>query len=339
MLDMTFSRKITALLDDCHADHLRLESDVLASTALGLTRARQGERMKALLDHQFEAMDRLMGEDAIRYREASLLLKGHPLYRDVFLQSAVVAQRRSGITGGPFGLAFRRIVSERPELGYSPYAEMLNQALLDLPFCAAMRNLTEALRLEIAALPEGARVLGLGCGPAVEIMSLPVAMRARLDIQLCDSDPLALQHVRRHGGAGLRLSRLDDAPRFDRQPRFDFIYSQTLLAFRPAVPPVLDDPARDFVGALFSGLADGGRLVLAAPLASGGGNPHRPAHRMLLEASDSPVLVYRSPADIVGLTAGLAAGSFSARLTQVDLVTPIGGGGVFAVLILEAGRA
>jgi SAM-dependent methyltransferase len=336
MLDMTFRRKLSGLLDECLSDHLSLETDIMSSPAVGLTRVRQAESLAALLDAQFEGMDRLIGDDAMLFREAAALLRGHALHRDVFLQSAVVAQRQSGVGGGPFGFRFRRMVFERPDLGYSPYAQMLNEALLDLPLCRAMRTIADSFARAIAALPAGAGVLGLGCGPATEVLSLPEAVRARLSIELQDPDPEAIAHVARHAGrqqpSMTVVEHIAQAPGAE---KFQLIYAAQALAAMPRGHGA-SDPAALMVRDLFRRLAPGGRLLLACPIMPGGANPHRHAHRMLIEGDEAQAATHRSPAELIGLTALLPDGGFRAELTAEDMMSAIGGATVQAVLAVQA---
>jgi SAM-dependent methyltransferase len=313
----------------------------MSSPAVGLTRVRQAERLAALLSAQFAGVDRLIGDDPTLYREAAAALRGHALYRDVFLQSAVVAQRQSGVGGGPFGFRFRRMVFERPDLGYSPYAQMLNEALLDLPLCGAMRTVADSFCRAISALPQGARVLGLGCGPATEALALTTAVRERLSIALQDADPEAIAHLARHAGRSLPAVRLVEhvaqmpADEAQGAERFHLIYAAHALAGIPRGHGT-NDPATLMVRDLFQRLAPGGRLLLACPIMPGGANPYRHAHRMLLEGDETPPAFHRSPADLIGLTALLPDGGFRAELTAEDMISAIGGDTVQAVLMVEA---
>jgi SAM-dependent methyltransferase len=341
MLDMTFRRKLMGLLDDCQADHLSLETAVMSSPAVGVTRVRQTERMGQLLAIQFEGIDRLIGDDGTLYREAAALLRGHPIYRDVFLQSAVVAQRQSGVSGGTFGFRFRRMVFERPDIGYSAYAQMLNQALLDLPLCRSMRALADGISREIRSLPEGARVLGLGCGPATEVLSLPPPIRERLVIELQDADPTAVAHVKRHAGSNppaVGPMNPDEFASDDAAPgasTYSLIYAPFALASMPVGYGAADAAAR-FVRGLFDRLAPGGRLILASPFVAGPANPYGHAHRMLLEGEEAVGASHRSPAELIDLTSLLPDGGFRAVLTAEDMVSDIDGSTVMGVLKIDA---
>jgi hypothetical protein len=333
MLDMTFRRKLAGLLDDSHAEHLALETQVLSSPAVGITRVRQTEALSELLQIQFEEMDRLIGDDASLYREALAFLVGHPIYRDAFLQSAVVAQRPSGVGGGPFGFRFRRMVFDQPDIGYSPYAQILNDALLDLPLCRAIRKLSDSSARLLNDLPAGARVLGLDCGPAPEFLSLTPQRRASLDVTLCEINPEASTHVSRHAGVDGPVMR--QAEQLPVGKHWDLVlapYALTALAAGHAG----HDKAAALVRDLFGRLAPGGRLVMASPLTTGGENPYRHSHRMLLDSDEIHPAVHRSPAELIGLTALLPDGGFNARIVTEDLVSTISASTVLAVLVVES---
>jgi hypothetical protein len=338
MLDMTFRSQLTNLFDRCRSDHLRLEAEVLSSPAVGLTRVRQAEHLSILLNTLFEGIDHLIGDDAVLYRDALALLTGHPLYRDVFMQSMVVASRAKEQGDGLFDFRFRRLVFDRSDIGSSPYVQMLNEALLDLPPCRAIRTLSDSLERMISVLPEGSSVLGLECSPAPDILSLPASLFEKLKLELHESRLDAIRHLTQFSGKrDIAIVQTDPQSPLPESGQWDLILAPYFLTAMTAGYDYRDDAAKHILR-LFQRLAPGGRLLMASPLVTGGENPYRHSHRMLLDRDDTQSAIHRSPADLISLTSLLADSDFGAAIVNEDLTTAIGGATVLAVLVIQASK-
>jgi SAM-dependent methyltransferase len=255
-------------------------------------------------------------------------LHGHPLHGEVLLRSDLLRLALDKPRGYAGDADLTLMVCERRAREGSALARSLSRVLLDLPALAAVRRRVDLLEEVLAELPAGARVLVVGCGPAVELRRHRAAGRRELRVDLLDHDPAALDQVARtHAAATDRLLRgnvyrLIDGDHSVRpatgpgpdgpgpitlRPGYDLVYSAALYDYIPTGDEVIPG-APTLTARLYRLLRPGGRLLVANALTPARRNPHRPHHRLMLELFAEWFLVHRTPDEMAQLAAQLPAG-------------------------------
>ncbi|HEY0880506.1 MAG TPA: class I SAM-dependent methyltransferase, partial [Archangium sp.] len=196
--------------------------------------------------------------------------------------------------------------------GEGLFSKFMHRHPLDSAACVAMRNtrtvVARATRRALERSPR-ARVLSVGCGPALELFDAVVTPEdaARLAFTLLDQDPLALvdaQHtvraVEARVGRSLDVGSVRDSVRMmsrsdrleARFGRFELVSAMGL--FDALTPPV----ARQVLTRLYEVLEPGGELVLS--------NFHgRQSSRIYMEYWMDWVLYAREEEELLELAAHL----------------------------------
>jgi extracellular factor (EF) 3-hydroxypalmitic acid methyl ester biosynthesis protein len=123
-------------------------------------------------------------------------LHAHQWHREFLLKSSFIAHALAKPRGYAGDADLMSMICENEDRGESPFARAKNRVYLDLPAAAAVRRRANALALKLAELPEGARVLNLACGPALEVRKF-LANHPQRDISfvLLDHDPETINRV------------------------------------------------------------------------------------------------------------------------------------------------
>jgi extracellular factor (EF) 3-hydroxypalmitic acid methyl ester biosynthesis protein len=97
------------------------------------------------------------------------LLHSHDWHSEFLLKSAFIAHALKKPHGYPGDADLMEMICKNDDRGDTPFAIAKNRVYLDLPAASAVRARAEALTKYLANLPDGARVLNLACGPALEV--------------------------------------------------------------------------------------------------------------------------------------------------------------------------
>lgn len=200
------------------------------------------------------------------------LALGHRI--QTFLRQCKLVRLAQDHPRGPLGAPDLMDAMQRPAEGHpmlegtSPIGQAVMLRLLDLPGTAASRARRSLLATHIAAVArevDGARILSVACGHALELDLVPAAARRRIAAWIgVDDNAAALAAAGRHmigpGPVTVRRAGLRELVRDAELDGFDLIYAGGLLSYLP------ERDCRQLTRNLFRRLAPGGRLLLGGAL-------------------------------------------------------------------------
>jgi SAM-dependent methyltransferase len=258
-------------------------------------------------------------------RAASALLHGHPLHARVVLQSAVMRHALDKPRGYAGDMDLMLMLCDGVSRGDSPFARAVNEVFVRVPAAQAVRDRVAMLGRLLDRLPDGARVLNLACGPALEVQHLVAARPDRhLRVDLVDHDPHTLAYlrsriphpaVRMFAGNAFRILAGDLRVSPDRgdtpagsslTPGYDLIYSAGLYDYIPDATSGAGG-APQLTRVLFSLLNPSGLLLVGNYLTPTPTSGHQPHVRAMMELYSHWYLRYRSADEIAGLAATIDA--------------------------------
>jgi hypothetical protein len=117
------------------------------------------------------------------------------LHRKVQLQSAFIRRALDKPRGYAGDMELMLMICKHRDVGRSLFARLLNRVYLELPASEAVRQRVRLLADVLRDLPDGARVLNLACGPALEVQRALKAGHRDVHFDLVDHDSLALSYL------------------------------------------------------------------------------------------------------------------------------------------------
>src|SRR4051794_7168868 len=104
---------------------------------------------------------------------------GTPFHTRVVLQSAVMRHALVKPRGYAGDMDLMLMLCDGVPRGNSPFARAVNDVFVRVPAAQAVRDRVDMLGRLLDQLPEGARILNLACGPALEVLRLFAARPER----------------------------------------------------------------------------------------------------------------------------------------------------------------
>lgn len=192
-------RAIERVLDEAYVLNEQLENQYNASGEDSL-RDPQAYATVSEISHNTaaELLERLENRtDAGTRAFAGSVIRGHQYHQKFLMQSAFIERALCKPQGYAGDKDLMLMICENVSLGKTPYAKLKNQVYLDLPAAEAVRQRIRSLRQRLDSLPDGAVVLNLACGPAMEVRSyLEANPRKAIQIDLLDHDILTTRYTR-----------------------------------------------------------------------------------------------------------------------------------------------
>ena len=298
--------------------------------AVGGGRASESARNE--IAHRIDALSHGLARDLLTEvpacggtRAAAALLHRHPLHSRVVLQSAVMRHALVKPHGYAGDMDLMLMLCDGVPRGGTPFARAVNDVFVRVPAAQAVRDRVAMLAQLLDRLPDGAKVLNLACGPALEVQQL-LASHPDMQVQvdLVDHDPRTLAYLRsRFPRSRVRLYRgnafrilsgnltvtpvgADPAEITRLTGGYDLIYSAGLYDYIPgAVDGVGGAPQLTQV--LFSLLTPGGVLLVGNYLKPTPASAHQAHVQAMMELYSEWYLLYRSIDEIAGFASTIDA--------------------------------
>lgn len=257
-------------------------------------------------------------------KAAAALFQAHPLHSQVVMQSALMHRALVKPRGYPGDMEMMLMVCDGERRGDTPFARAINDVFVNVPAAQAVRNRVAMMGRALDRLPEGARVLNLAAGPALEVQQLFTDRPDRhLRVDLVDHDPFTVAYLRRQltrpqvrvlaGNAfrimagDLHVTAMDDGNppmKVSLTGGYDLIYSMGLFDYIPDDKATTPGAAH-LTKVLFSLLKPGGTLMVGNYLTPTPASANQAHVRAMLELYSSWYLNYRSPQEIAAFTTKL----------------------------------
>ena len=257
-------------------------------------------------------------------RAASVLLHRHRLHSRVVLQSTVMRHALVKPRGYAGDMDPMLMLCDGVPRGDTGFARAVNDVFVRVPAAQAVRDRVAMLGRLLDTLPDGARVLNLACGPALEVQHLFTARPDRqLVVDLVDHDPHTLAYlqgrlprdrVRLLAGNAYRILAGDlSVTSVNAHPPaaallsggYDLIYSAGLYDYLPDGSGFSGGSggsggAPELTRVLFSLLNPGGLLLVGNYLKPTPTSGHQEHVRAMMELYSHWYLRYRSADQIAG---------------------------------------
>src|ERR1700737_1961683 len=189
--------KISAnqLFDRCH-----IELESIKTERNGATSKNMSAALAAVSHIHATRLQELVSEHVTSDELRTLLLgwlHSHQWHKHFLLESCFIAHALTKPRGYAGDAELMDMICKNDDRGNTPFAVAKNRVYLDLHAATAVRLRAKALAQHLETLPDGARVLNLACGPALEVKEF-LSRNPKRDIRflLLDHDPATINALR-----------------------------------------------------------------------------------------------------------------------------------------------
>jgi 2-polyprenyl-3-methyl-5-hydroxy-6-metoxy-1,4-benzoquinol methylase len=359
MHDTIQRAKLTAILDAAYDEQTNFEH-ITRSIPLGHEAQEQLGRDISRASHSTALnIVAIAGEDPLGWDWVKTQVHQHPLHKQFLLQSDFISQALKKPHGYAGDKDLMIMIYRNEDCGTSPYAQLKNRVYQSLPAAEAVRQRARGMEQVLRQLPNGAKVLCLGCGPAWEVQQIARDVSLHFNIDLLDHDPKTLDYTRMHIGVpGInhvqcnafdvikgktrfaKVGAQSDSNDVDtmlelKQGQYDLVYSMGLYDYIANFPM---NPNRGVTGLtkrLFDFLKPSGQLIVGNFLTPGGANSHQASHRFMMEAYSEWSLIYRTPEQVRVFAKQIPETTFDAEMLDETIAKPVGPKSVIGFLSLR----
>jgi hypothetical protein len=186
------------LFDRCRNELESIKSEMNRDASNNLSPA-----LAAVSHNQATRLQTLVSENVTSDDLRKLLLSWlhtHQWHKNFLLESHFIAHALTKPRGYAGDAELMDMICKNDDRGNTPFAVAKTRVYLDLPAAIAVRLRAKALARYLERLPEGARVLNLACGPALEVKEF-LSRNPQRDIRflLLDHDPTTINALRQSG--------------------------------------------------------------------------------------------------------------------------------------------
>ncbi len=244
-----------------------------------------------------------LAKDAVRKKQVKRILRDHPFHREVLLGSCFIRaayEKKYGYAGDK---DLMLMICRDEWVGDSNYSKLNNRAFLDWPAAEAVRQRVASFYETFKKLPEGSRVLSIGCGPAVEVFRfIREFPKSRVKFYLVDHDVRTTAYLNSRCKNGQIVVKQGNLFKFTRENmdrlcdgnKMDLAYCSGVFDYVP------NEFTASMARVIFSQVTPGGTMKIGNYLDMSEENPHQHYQKLMMELYSEWNLIYRTPKQIAG---------------------------------------
>ncbi|MCG8632815.1 MAG: class I SAM-dependent methyltransferase [Desulfobacterales bacterium] len=249
-----------------------------------------------------------LANDTARKDRVKRVLRGHPFHQEILLGSQFIRaayEKKYGYAGDK---DLMLMICRNDWAGDSTYARLNNRVFLHWPAAEAVRQRAASFYESFKKLPQGSRVLSVGCGPAVEVFRFIRDFPERqVQFYLIDHDAHTIEYLNRADRGGQAVVKQGNLFKFTRESldclcngdKVDLAYCSGVFDYIP------DEFTASMAAVIFNQVKPGGRMMIGNYLSMSEENPHQPHMKLMMELYSEWNLIYRTPEQIAGFADGL----------------------------------
>ncbi len=244
-----------------------------------------------------------LAKDSVKKKQVKCILRDHPFHREVLLGSCFIRaayEKKYGYAGDK---DLMLMISRDEWEGDSNYKKSNNRVFLGWPAAEAVRQRVASFYESFKKLPEGSRVLSVGCGPAVEVFRFIRQFPERkVTFYLVDHDGYTITYLNGRATNGQVVVKQGNLFKFTRENldrlcdgnKVDLAYCSGVFDYIP------DEFTAPLAGVIFNQVTHGGTMMIGNYLGASEDNPHKPHLQLMMELYSEWNLIYRIPEQISG---------------------------------------